>query len=199
MVKKEAHQPLPPKDEILSWLESESARMTYLTLYVIDRLRHGSPLGEFLELYPLTPKVEALSPEERGEWLLEQWPINEDISWALFVPKANNKLVILDNPWNDHKDEVKDRVRIYSEIRQKIYGNEILTPLDFIAGTVATVKENGWKIFDLLYDVVPLDLATTSAKGLADRGYILLARESSELTRKLPLNEKVAYSPIFPD
>jgi len=194
MATKEVHQPLPPKDEILSWLESESARMTYLTLYLINELRHGFPPGIFSELYPLPSKIEALSPEERGEWLLEQWPI-KDLSWAVFVPKLDNQLVILDNLWNDHKDEVKNQFR--NDV--KIDGGGELSPLDFIAGTVATVKENGWKIFDLLYDVVPVDLAKISAKGLADQGYILLTRKGDPKGMN-PLHDKLAnYSLIFPD
>jgi hypothetical protein len=169
----ETQKPLPTIGVISKWLESETAKKTYLTLHAIDLLRHGFDVGfrgGISSLY-FDKEIAKLPPKDQRDWLMEQMPI-KDIHHAIFAPDIN-KLVILDvDELNIKRDEAREM--IMEEIKVK-YGVR-LNPTNCIIGTIATVKENELNIFDMIYNANDREVVENSASKLAKQGYLLLSR-----------------------
>ncbi len=164
---------MPPKDHVLAWLDSETAFKTYKTLFAIDLLQHGiwdGPGG--LNTIYYDADVAKLPGEKQLEWLEEQMPI-KDIHHAIFIPKIN-KLMVDDNFFLDqHRDFAIENLQQKARNDQKLPN---LSHVDFNSGVVATIKENGWKIFRL-NEVNETELFPESARGLSGQGYLLMRSE----------------------
>lgn len=187
----EAPRSLPPKDVVMRWFESETARKVYLTLLGIDLARHGFDVGfrEGLSEQYYDPEVAKLSPEEQLGWLKERMPV-EDVRHAAYIPELDRLLV-------SGEDEFLTHIERTSVERQLEAVDAVSRGYTTLIGTVATVKENGWRIFDLM----PLGYETqtkaieASIEKLARRGIILLRHSDGGAEVDVADGK---YEPIFP-
>jgi len=173
---------IPQKDEIIAWANSEEGHHVYKTLNGIDLARHGFDEGFRWGLSSLyyDEKVSKKSPQEQYEWLKEQMPIKE-IFHAAYIPEIDKMLLSDEDEWLTKRSCLDDRLD-----RIDITGRGY----HYVVGTIATVKSNRWRIFDILhiYRLESEDLQS-SKEGLARRGYILLYQD----------REKEQYIPILPE
>lgn len=79
--------PIPSREEVEEWIESEEGQHVYRCLGAIDRARHGNR-RHLLRLYH-NEEVSKKPTEEQLEWLKEQMPI-EEIYHAAYIPEMDS-------------------------------------------------------------------------------------------------------------
>ncbi|TSC90349.1 MAG: hypothetical protein G01um10145_21 [Microgenomates group bacterium Gr01-1014_5] len=100
----------------------------------------------------------------------------EDIHHAAYFPESNRLILSAPNTFFFPRGwEMNGRIESLPEY--------LTGDCNFVLGMTATIKENGWKIFDnigLGYTVVEVESATD---GLLAQGYIPFARGANRYTR----------------
>lgn len=161
----------PSEAEIRRWLATEEASLVYRTLLGIDLIQHRFDVGFEGGLSSLyyDPEVQKLAPKEQTRWLFEQMPIT-DIAHAAFILDANTLLIsqLPDNMWLDGEKAFAE----FEDSFQEALDRES----QIVPGMVATVKSNGWRIFDTMYNFYKQPTLLRSAQLLRTHGYVLLAR-----------------------
>ncbi len=174
-IKNEVQTVLPIKEEIEAWINSDSGKKTYLTMFAIDLADHGLDQGIKGGLSSLyyDPEVAKLCPEEQYQWLKDQMPI-EDIRHAAYIPESDT--IIL-----SAEDEFLSRIEASSVEHDKRLERAVKKGHNIYTGMSARIKETGWRIFVIRFtesrmwkkpELSPIKALTIS--GLAKNGYLIL-------------------------
>lgn len=188
----ESSRPLPLKDQMLQWLDTEEASQVYeavSNLIILQHIRGG--LASLKYVFNLLPEITTLSQREQVAWLKEQLPI-EDVRHAAFVP-AENRL-ILSTPTEGWK---------HGSIANSLLNKTDKFPPDvkMASGTTAKIKSTGHKIFvsdHTTAGLAGLAMKIHGAKELYERvskrpGYVAALIESIEGL------EKKGYTILVPE
>ncbi len=140
---------LPSAEDIFAWLNSSEGKNVAKYLSVIDGVGHGF-----------------FAPID-----LRELPIN-NITHCVYIPEKDE--LVLVNP--SHIFEPKAKV---AEDALKKRGLRDYYHYNYLLGTLATVKSNGWKLFDTIDPTYKPEgpAITLSHEGLKWRGIILFTRE----------------------